>query len=170
MDRWAVQKHLLERPSLPYERSYMVAHDFAHDVRLIFKNCFLFNRATTPFRTAQKLCKGQELFAEEERAGARGPRCPPRARCQMLLTDLRRHPFTEWFRRAAIGRITIRAIPQQVAGCGRSARTPTTLIYIAPLPSHVTSSSWLLSNNSHVPRSGPSILTRCSKDGPRFVQ
>ena len=105
MDLGTVQKHLLNDLRLPYEeKRYMVAHDFAHDVRLVFKNCFLFNPRNNPiFATAQKLCKDfEELFAEEERAfEASGPRCPLRARCQMLLTDLRRHPFTEWFRRAA---------------------------------------------------------------------
>ena len=29
----------------------------------------------------------------------RGPRCPLRTRCQLLLTDIQRNPLTEWFRR-----------------------------------------------------------------------
>lgn len=85
------------------EKTYVTAEEFAHDVRLVFKNCFLFNQHPTHhvFRDGrQKLEKFEKdlesVYREVERSG---PPIPPIARCQLLLTDLRRNPLTEWFRR-----------------------------------------------------------------------
>ena len=44
---------------------------------------------------------------------ARGPRCPLRERCQLLLTDLQRDPLSEWFRGAewrALGAAYLRGV------------------------------------------------------------
>ena len=112
-DLGEVQRHLQADMQRPYEaapgsgeepKRYLCTHDFAHDVRLVFKNCFLSRLPTdTVFREGRKLClRFEALLAEVEREAERkGPRCPLRARCQLLLADLRRHPMTEWFRRDA---------------------------------------------------------------------
>lgn len=89
--------------ALPFEKKrYQVAGDFAHDVRLVFKNAFLFNLPTHfVFKDAFFLAKKfEDEFAKVEKAAEKnGPRCSLQTRCQLLLTDLRRNPYSEWFRR-----------------------------------------------------------------------
>ena len=84
------------------KKTYEQAEEFAHDVRLVFKNCFLFNRVEHHvFKYGRTLCKSfEDRYGEVvQQAEVDGPRVPLRTRCQLLLTDLRRHPFSEWFRR-----------------------------------------------------------------------
>uniref|UniRef100_A0A7S2GYZ2 Bromo domain-containing protein n=1 Tax=Haptolina brevifila TaxID=156173 RepID=A0A7S2GYZ2_9EUKA len=105
MDLGTVEKWFDQDRRLPWaEKKYLMAEDFAHDVRLVFKNCFICNAAPTHylFKNAKDLLtRFEELYAEElQQAEKRGPRCPLDVRCQMLLTDLRRNPLTEWFRRS----------------------------------------------------------------------
>ena len=104
MDFGTVQKTLEMDLRVPWaEKEYLTAEDFGHDVRLVFKNCFLFNHDVNHhlFKDAKFLClRFEENFAELLRkAESSGPRCPLEARCAMLLSDLQRHPLTEWFRR-----------------------------------------------------------------------
>ena len=92
------------------EKQYHSIGDFAHDVRLVFKNCFRFNPVEHHiFKDGLYLAgRFEELFAEVEKY-AENPklldpkrpeqRVPLRTRCQLLLSDLRRNPMTEWFRR-----------------------------------------------------------------------
>jgi len=102
------------------EKRYVTAEDFAHDVRLVFKNCFLFNPITHHvFRDGrQKIDKFEKDLEKEYRElERRGPAVSLAVRCQLLLTDLRRNPMTEWFRRAedwqAYGETYRRAIRSQ---------------------------------------------------------
>jgi hypothetical protein len=103
MDLGRVQENLRHDLKKPYaEKTYQYAEEFAHDVRLVFKNCFLFNAATHHVFGAGKhlALRFEETYGEEmHRFEKNGPRVSLRFRCQLLLTDLRRHPMSEWFRR-----------------------------------------------------------------------
>ena len=102
----------LRRPYVPDPRAavteerkrYQCAEELAHDVRLVFKNCFLANGVHAHvFRYGQELARRFEArlcerYREVERA-REAPPCPLRTRCCLLLADLMRHPMTEWFRR-----------------------------------------------------------------------
>ena len=50
---------------------------------------------------AKDLCKAfeEKLAVLEGELEVRGPPCPLSKRCQLLLSDLRRNPLSEWFRR-----------------------------------------------------------------------
>ena len=83
---------------------YQLAEEFAHDVRLVFKNCFLAYAADISyhlFKDGHMLLKRfEDLYSEQMgEVEQRSPRVPLRTRCQLLLTDMRRNPFSEWFRR-----------------------------------------------------------------------
>jgi len=84
-------------------KTYQCTQEFAHDVRLVFKNCFLFNQIPTHhvFKAGRELAKRfeEKLAAIESEIEKKGPPCGLRLRCQMLLTDMRRNPLSEWFRR-----------------------------------------------------------------------
>lgn len=111
------------------KKQYQCTQEFAHDVRLVcclhkhlpclaqainvaseltpvamqvFKNCFLFNALTHHvFKAGKELAKRFEgkLAAVERDIERSGPPCSLRLRCQLLLTDMRRNPMSEWFRR-----------------------------------------------------------------------
>jgi len=88
----------------PFERKhYKLAEEFAHDVRLVWKNAFIFNG--TPSSHVYKAAKGlaknfeEKLAKAYERSERLGPPCPLKARCQLLLSDMRRNPLSEWYRR-----------------------------------------------------------------------
>jgi len=106
MDLGIVHDRLQQDLTKPWSQKwYLTAEEFANDVRLVFKNCFLYLAATPNhhvFQASKELCtRFEERFAEKmHEVERRGPRCPLAVRCQMLLTDLRRNPLTEWFRRA----------------------------------------------------------------------
>ena len=104
MDLGTVREKLLADLYVPWaDKYYLTAEEYAHDVRLVFKNCFLFNAPTHHvFRDGrQKLEKFEKDLETEYRDIERsGPPVPLFARCQLLLIDLRRNPMTEWFRRA----------------------------------------------------------------------
>lgn len=105
MDLGTVHRNLLADLRRPYgEKVYQFAEEFAHDVRLVFKNCFLFNPFDHHvFKSGITLLKrfeeeyAKKLLEHEKKARWR---VPLRTRCQLLLTDMRRHPLSEWFRRS----------------------------------------------------------------------
>jgi len=74
-------------------------------VRLVWKNAFLFNLPKDHvFKAAKSLAEmfeeklhGRDMYMRSEMLG---PPCPLKARCQLLLSDMRRNPLSEWFRRA----------------------------------------------------------------------
>ena len=93
-----------EKFELYPEKQYHCIGEFAHDVRLIFKNCFRFNPTEHHiFKDGLFMAKRfEELFEDVEKfAENRRPQqnVPLRTRCQLLLDDLRRNPMAEWFRR-----------------------------------------------------------------------
>lgn len=85
-------------------KNYEFAEEFAHDVRLVCKNAFIFNQPSTPvWKNAKSLARDfEKLLADAyhiQRSEMLGPPCPLKARCQLLLSDIRRNPFSEWYRR-----------------------------------------------------------------------
>ena len=88
----------------PFERKhYKLAEEFAHDVRLVWKNAFIFNGTPSShvYKAAKSLAKNfeEKLAKAYERSERLGPPCPLKARCQLLLSDMRRNPLSEWYRR-----------------------------------------------------------------------
>lgn len=92
------------------DKRYYYAEEFAHDVRLIFKNCMLINKYDSEaFRAAKMMINDFEKELAREYHAADDdfmhtrllPEVPQRFMCQLLLTDLRRHPMSEWFRAEA---------------------------------------------------------------------
>jgi hypothetical protein len=69
MDLGTVHGFLMRDKRLAYpEKTYMVAEEFAHDMRLVFKNCFLFNQHVTHhvFKDGLHLAKNFErTYADE---------------------------------------------------------------------------------------------------------
>ena len=103
MDLGTIKQQLQRDMPRPLaEKRYQFVEELAHDVRLVWKNAFLFNHPDhAVFQAAEHMAKDfeeklNELEGELERDA---PPCPMPARCQILLTDLRRNPLTEWFRR-----------------------------------------------------------------------
>ena len=104
MDLGTVKQQLEDDMRKPYaEKRYRMAEELAHDVRLVFKNCFVFNVVPSHqvFKEGLRyLNRFEDMFAKVEGTiEEKGPRVPQRTRCQLLLIDLRRNPMTEWFRR-----------------------------------------------------------------------
>ena len=88
----------MPRP-LAEKRYYLpgVAHD-----KGLWKKPFLFNHPDhAVFQAAEHMAKDfeEKLNELEGEIEHDAPPCPMPARCQILLTDLRRNPLTEWFRR-----------------------------------------------------------------------
>ena len=109
MDLGTVLRKLEEDKHQPYERkNYELAEEFAYDVRQVWKNAFLFNgtpngssdRHGVPFG-AKELAEDFEqwLVDEYKRSEVLGTPCPLKTRCQLLLSDIRRNPLSEWYRR-----------------------------------------------------------------------
>ena len=108
MDLGTIKTKLASDLSLPWsEKNYLTAEEFAHDVRLVFKNCFLFNPVNHYIFNdgKNKLERFEKDLATLYRAidveSKNSAPLPLDVRCQLLLTDLRRNPLTEWFRREA---------------------------------------------------------------------
>jgi len=103
MDLGTVKSHLEADRQRPYaEKHYQFAEEFAHDVRLVWKNAFLFNAPSLViYKTAKQMSDTfeEKLHAVYRSAEQLGPPCPLKVRCQLLLSDMRGHPFSEWFRR-----------------------------------------------------------------------
>ena len=108
MDLGTIEGHLRGDMSRAYEaKRYPYLHDFAHDVRLVWKNAiiFNFNGNKDVFRAARDLCK---VF-EEKLAKLEGeleaqmdlPPVPIALRCQLLLSESMQNPmrceFVHWF-------------------------------------------------------------------------
>ena len=105
MDLGTVRQHLEADQDKPFDsKHYEFAEEFAHDVRLVCKNAFIFNQPSTAvWKNAKSLA---EIFEKQladayriQRSEMLGPPCPLKARCQLLLSDIRRNPFSEWYRR-----------------------------------------------------------------------
>ena len=108
MDLGTIEGHLRGDMSVAYDaKRYPYLHDFAHDVRLVWKNAiiFNFNGNKDVFRAARDLCK---VF-EEKLAKLEGeleaqmdlPPVPIALRCQLLLSESMQNPmrceFVHWF-------------------------------------------------------------------------
>ena len=86
----------LQKPH--YER----LESFINDVRLVWKNAFIFNAPDSMYFKAaktlsdvfEKRCEDLEKEAESVNA----PDIGSMERCQLLLEDMRKNPFSEWFR------------------------------------------------------------------------
>ena len=106
MDLGMVEKKLEADRHEPFARKhYQLAEEFAHDVRLVWKNALVFNYTTSSpvYKSAKALA---EIFEDKlakayRRSEMLGPPCPLKTRCQLLLSDIRRNPLSEWYRRAA---------------------------------------------------------------------
>ena len=109
MDLRTVEERLARDRTLEYsKKEYKCVAQFAHDVRVVFKNGFLLTPARDKsgkpdkvFKATEEACKAFEssLARLEEELDQRGPAVPLSGRCQLLLADLRRNPLSEWFRR-----------------------------------------------------------------------
>ena len=103
MDLGTVKQHLEADRQRPYaKKHYQFAEEFAHDVRLVWKNAFLFNAPNhVIYKTAKQMSDTfeEKLMAVYKAAEHRGAPAPLKVRCQLLLSDMRGHPFSEWFRR-----------------------------------------------------------------------
>jgi len=83
-------------------KHYQLAEEFAHDVRLVWKNAWTFNHQVTPvYKAARVLAESFEKWLLEpyRRSEMLGPPCSLKTRCQLLLSDIRRNPISEWYRR-----------------------------------------------------------------------
>ena len=110
-----IEEGLARDRTLEYSKKrYKCVAQFAHDVRVVFKNGFLLTPArdtdksgkrdlgpNKTFKATEEACKTFEssLAGLEEELDQRGPAVPLSGRCQLLLADLRRNPLSEWFRR-----------------------------------------------------------------------
>jgi len=96
MDLGTVSEHL-QKPG-----HYARLETFTNDVRLIWKNAFIFNAPETPYFKAAKTLSDvvekrvEELEKEAELANA--PDIDSMQRCALLLEDMRKNPLSEWFR------------------------------------------------------------------------
>jgi len=87
-----------ERTSKGY---YSRLEQFAHDVRLVWKNAFIFNPSDSVyFKAAKTLSDVFEKRIEElekETESAAPPDVGSMERCNLLLQDLKTNPLAEWF-------------------------------------------------------------------------
>jgi len=104
MDLGTVLQRLEADADKPYDQKrYQWLEEMAHDMRLVWKNAFLFNKPDHfVFKAARRMAieteKKLATLHSELEAEAEIP-CPLIARCQLLLSDIRRNPLSEWFRR-----------------------------------------------------------------------
>mmetsp|Transcript_3093 Transcript_3093/g.6420 ORF Transcript_3093/g.6420 Transcript_3093/m.6420 type:complete len:337 (+) Transcript_3093:474-1484(+) len=103
MDLGTIVEYLRGDATRPYERKrYQFIEEFAHDVRLVWKNAFLFNPPNHEvFKHAKILSEAFEdkltaLHAELDRDA---PPCSLVDRCQILLSDCFCNPLSEFFRK-----------------------------------------------------------------------
>jgi len=81
---------------------YARLEDFVNDVRLCWKNAFIFNMPDSMyFKAAKALCdlfekKVEELEREAEQV--HNPQLDAMERCNILLNDMKSNPLAEWFR------------------------------------------------------------------------
>jgi hypothetical protein len=88
-------------------KTYQYIEDFATDVRQVWKNALFFNQQppqkepSRVFKTAAVLAKDFEKIMAElhDQLNSEAPPCPKLLRAKLLLADIRRSPFSEWFRR-----------------------------------------------------------------------
>ena len=86
MDLGTIDQRLDADRDQPFERKhYKLAEEFAHDVRLVWKNAFIFNGSSSSpvYKAAKELAKNfeEKLAKAYERAERLGPPCPLKARC-----------------------------------------------------------------------------------------
>jgi hypothetical protein len=81
---------------------YPRLEDWANDMRLVWKNAFIFNQPDSMyFKAAKQLSDMFEKKLEEferEAEAANNPQIDSMDRCSILLADLKANPLTEWFR------------------------------------------------------------------------
>ncbi|KAJ1623796.1 Bromodomain-containing protein [Pavlovales sp. CCMP2436] len=79
---------------------YAFLEEFANDIRLVWKNAMLFNAPDSAyFKNAKQLCEVAEKKMgelEQEGIGTLPPLDPP-VRCELVLSEIMRHPMCEWF-------------------------------------------------------------------------
>lgn len=82
------------------ERKYAFLEDFANDIRLVWKNAMLFNAVDSIyFKNAKQLCEAAEkrLGELEQEGVATLPPLEPPVRCELVISEIMRHPMCEWF-------------------------------------------------------------------------
>ena len=84
-------------------RSYARLEDFANDIRLVWKNAFIFNAPDSLyFKAAKQLSdvfeKKLEEFEREAAESVNQPQLDTMERCNLLLADMMGNPLAEWFR------------------------------------------------------------------------
>merc|ERR1719181_2077915 len=90
-----------ERVSKSY---YTRLEQFAHDIRLVWKNAFIFNAPDSLYFKAAKILSDvfekrvEEL--EKECESESPPDIASMERCSLLLNDLKSNPLAEWFTEA----------------------------------------------------------------------
>lgn len=81
---------------------YSRLEDWANDMRLVWKNAFVFNTPDSMyFKAAKSLSDMFEKKLEEferEAEAINNPQLDTMERCNILLADLKANPLTEWFR------------------------------------------------------------------------
>ena len=91
MDLGTVQQRLADS-------NYQRLEDFANDVRLVWKNAFIFNGPKTePYKHAQKLCDTFEKELEKLERFASRPLIDTMDACFLVIADMRRNPLAELF-------------------------------------------------------------------------
>jgi len=82
--------------------SYTKLEEFANDVRLVWKNAYIFNAPESMyFKAAKTLSDVFEKRVEEIERECDALNPPPidsMERCNLLLADMRQNPLSEWFR------------------------------------------------------------------------
>lgn len=81
---------------------YQRLEDFANDIRLVWKNAYIFNSPDSMyFKAAKSLSDIFEKKLEEmekEAESINNPQLDTMERCNLLLADMRQNPLAEWFR------------------------------------------------------------------------
>ena len=99
----------------------------------VWKNAFLFNLPDhVVFKAAKQMASAfeEKLALLHVKLEADIVPCPLLARCQLLLSDIRRNPLSEWFRREQdwrkLGDDYIPALPRRVRSgrCGVEGAPP----------------------------------------------
>lgn len=108
MDLGTILQKLAEDKDRDWEaKTYQYIEDFAADVRQVWKNALHFNQLPeqkephVAFKAAATLAKDFEKVMAKlhDQLNAESPPCPKLLRAKLLLADIRRSPFSEYFRR-----------------------------------------------------------------------